>query len=157
MLTKSDCMSILVKLEDKGINIDAQMKKLILAKDLPVETLKFIAQNQGIEAVNFYEMLRRQYNKKKSKLYVNILKDSKSPEDIITTLTCLMQQIVLYNNKLESNQDAFIKEVRAGEIAEALMEYFKNTSIDKAAALLQLIKTDLLVLEYLNNRRNLEA
>ena len=31
MLNKSDCMSILIKLEDKGVDINAQMKKLILA------------------------------------------------------------------------------------------------------------------------------
>ena len=68
MLNKSDCMSILIKLEDKGVDINAQMKKLILAKDIPIDVLKFIAEKQGLEAVNFYEMLRKSYNNKKSKL-----------------------------------------------------------------------------------------
>ena len=40
MLNKSDCMSILIKLEDKGVDINAQMKKLILVRHVLTEDNK---------------------------------------------------------------------------------------------------------------------
>ena len=71
MITKTDLMTILVSLEDNGVNIDNQMKKLLTAKEIPIETLKFILDNRGIEVANFYEMLRKKHNQKKSPLYLN--------------------------------------------------------------------------------------
>ena len=62
MITKNDCMSILIKLEDHGVNIDHYMRKLVVAKEIPLEVLKFISQHRGIEVANFYEMLRKKHN-----------------------------------------------------------------------------------------------
>jgi len=154
MITKSDCMSILVRLEDKGIKIDDYMKKLVIAKDIPLEVLKFISDQQGIEVSNFYEMLRKSHNQKKSPLYTNILKEITVSKDVILTLSCLMVQIILYSNKLES-PEAFLKEVRAEEITRVLHNYFEAGSIDDCISLLRLIKSDLLVLEYIRGRREL--
>ena len=154
MLNKSDCMSILIKLEDKGVDINAQMKKLILAKDIPIDVLKFIAEKQGLEAVNFYEMLRKSYNNKKSKLYKNILDDIKL-EDVCVILSSLLLQIALYSSKLTDTKDSFLQEIRANEISEALADFYKSDSTEKCLAVLNAVKTDLLVLEYLNGRREL--
>lgn len=154
MLNKSDCMSILIKLEDKGVDINAQMKKLILAKDIPIDVLKFIAEKQGLEAVNFYEMLRKSYNNKKSKLYKNILDDIKL-EDVCVILSSLLLQIALYSSKLTDTKDSFLQEIRANEISEALADFYKSDNVEKCLAVLNAIKTDLLVLEYLNGRREL--
>ena len=154
MLNKSDCMSILIKLEDKGVDINAQMKKLILAKDIPIDVLKFIAEKQGLEAVNFYEMLRKSYNNKKSKLYKNILDDIKL-EDVCVILSSLLLQIALYSSKLTDTKDSFLQEIRANEISEALADFYKSDNVEKCLAVLNAIKTDLLVLEYLNGRRDL--
>lgn len=156
MLTKNDCMTLLVKLEDRGLNINSYMKKLLVARDIPLDVLKFIANNQGIEVVNFYEMLRKKHNQKKSPLYKNILKEVASKEDIITTLVCLLTQVTLYSNKLESGQELFLKEVRAEEISRVINQYFKTGEIETCGNLLRLIKTDLLVLEHLNGRRDLD-
>ena len=71
MITKNDCLSLLVSLEDHGINVNDQMKKLLSSKELPIEVLKFISKNRGIEVIDFYEMLRKKYNQKKSPLYKN--------------------------------------------------------------------------------------
>ena len=155
MLNKADCLSILVKLEDSGIEINQIMKKLIVSKDVPLDVLKFIADNRGIEVMNFYEMLRKKHNKDKSPLYINILKCEESNQDVITTLTCLLTQIVLYSNKL-SNKVQFLMEARAEEITRVLNKYFSTGKIDECLALLQLIKTDLLVLEGLCGRRSFE-
>ena len=154
MLNKSDCMSMLIKLEDKGVDINAQMKKLILAKDIPIDVLKFIAEKQGLEAVNFYEMLRKSYNNKKSKLYKNILDDIKL-EDVCVILSSLLLQIALYSSKLTDTKDSFLQEIRANEISEALADFYKSDNVEKCLAVLNAIKTDLLVLEYLNGRREL--
>lgn len=154
MLNKSDCMSILVKLEDQGIDINAQIKKLILAKDIPIDVLKFIAEKQGLEAVKFYEMLRKSYNNKKSKLYKNIL-DDVSIEDICVILSSLLLQIALYSSKLTDTKNSFLQEIRANEISEALADFYKSDNVEKCLAVLNAVKTDLLVLEYLNGRREL--
>lgn len=154
MITKQDCLTILVKLEDAGVaNIDEYIKKLLIAKEVPVEVLKFIATNRGLEAANFYEMLRKSYNQKKSPLYINILKDEvDNSSDVVTTLACLLVQIILYGKKL-SDTNTFYKEMRAEEISRVLNDYFKTGIYDNCVKMLKLIKTDLLVLEYINGRR----
>lgn len=154
MITKNDCLSILVKLEDRGLNIDSYMRKLLVSKEIPIEVLRFISQNRGIEVGNFYEMLRKKHNQNKSPLYTNIIKEIEEPNEIITTLTCLLTQIALYSLKLE-DKESFFKEVRAEEISRVLNNYFQNGRLETALALLKLIKSDMLVLEYIAGRRDL--
>ena len=155
MITKNDCLSLLISLEDRGINIDQQMRKLLSAKDIPIETLKFILANRGIEVANFYEMLRQKHNQKKSPLYHNIVKDITDPEEIITTLACLLVQITLYSKKLASNKEIFQREVRAKEISRVLNNYYATGALDSCLALMKLLKSDLLVLEHIGGRRDL--
>jgi hypothetical protein len=155
MITKTDCITILVSLEDKGINIDQQMKKLITSKEIPTETLKFILENRGIEVANFYEMLRKKHNQKKSPLYHNIVKDITDPDEVITTLSCLLVQITLYSNKLQANKELFQREVRAEEISRVLNNYYATGMLDSCLALMKLLKADLLVLEHISGRREL--
>ena len=154
MITKNDCMSILVRLEDKGIAIDQYMAKLAMSKEVPIEVLKFIAANQGLEAVNFYEMLRKNHNKNKSPLYTNLLNECSDINEALIILSSLLTQIALYSKKLD-NKDAFLKEIRAEEISRVLNNYYKDINSADCLSLLKLIKTDLLVLEYINGRREL--
>lgn len=157
MITKNDCLSILVKLEDNGVkNIDAYMRKLLVSREIPLEVLKFISDNRGLEISNFYEMLRKSHNKKKSPLYTNIVREQTSVKAIVTTLSCLLTQILLYGSKLE-NQELFYKEARADEITKVLNEYFQTGVADTCQSLLKLVKSDLLVLEYIAGRRELTA
>lgn len=155
MITKNDCLTIIVSLEDRGVDIDAQMKKLLTAKDIPLDTLKFILDNRGIEVANFYEMLRKKHNQKKSPLYHNIVKDITDPEEVITTLACLLVQITLYSQKLPANREIFQREVRAEEISRVLNNYYATGMLDSCLALIKLIKADLLVLEHISGRRDL--
>ncbi len=155
MITKNDCLTILVSLEDRGINIDQQMKKLLVAKEIPIDTLKFILDNRGIEVANFYEMLRKKHNQKKSPLYHNIVKDITDPEEIITTLACLLVQITLYSKKLPVNKEIFQREVRAEEISRVLNNYYATGALDSCLALIKLLKADLLVLEHISGRRDI--
>lgn len=153
MITKNDCLTILVALEDKGINIDKPMRKLVTTKDIPMEVLKFILDNRGIEVANFYEMLRKKHNQKKSPLYHNIVKDIDDVDEVITTLACLLVQIALYSKKLPTNREIFQREVRAEEITRVLNNYYSTREFDQCLALIKLLKADLLVLEYISGRR----
>ena len=153
MITKNDCLTLLVSLEDRGVNIDTQMKKLITAKEIPMEVLKFILSYRGIEVANFYEMLRKKHNQKKSQLYYNIVKDITDVDEIITTLACLLVQITLYSKKLKTNKDIFQREIRAEEITRVLNHYYITGEFDQCIALIKLLKSDLLVLEHISGRR----
>jgi hypothetical protein len=153
MITKNDCLTILVALEDKGVNIDKPMRKLVTTKDIPMEVLKFILDNRGIEVANFYEMLRKKHNQKKSPLYHNIVKDIDDVDEVITTLACLLVQINLYGKKLPANREIFQREVRAEEITRVLNNYYRTGEFDQCLALIKLLKADLLVLEHISGRR----
>ena len=153
MITKNDCLTVLVALEDKGLDINQPMKKLVTSKEVPLEVLKFILDNRGIEVANFYEMLRKKHNDKKSPLYHNIVKDITDPEEVITTLACLLVQITLYSKKLQTNKEIFKREVRAEEITRVLNNYYATGTLDNCLALLRLLKADLLVLEHISGRR----
>ena len=155
MITKNDCLSILVKLEDSGISeASIYVKKMFLAKEPPIEVLRFIAQNRGFEISHFYEVLRKSHNKNKSPLYTNIVREISDPKEITTTLSSLLTQILLYGNKL-SYPLTFYKEARAEEISRVLNTYFKTGDLDSCITLLKLIKSDLLVMEYIAGRRDL--
>ena len=153
MITKNDCLTVLVALEDKGLDINQPMKKLVTSKEVPLEVLKFILDNRGIEVAHFYEMLRKKHNDKKSPLYHNIVKDLTDPEEVITTLACLLVQITLYSKKLQTNKEIFKREVRAEEITRVLNDYYTTGTLDSCLVILKLIKADLLVLEHISGRR----
>jgi hypothetical protein len=130
------------------------MRKLVTTKDIPMEVLKFILDNRGIEVANFYEMLRKKHNQKKSPLYHNIVKEITDTDEILTTLTCLLVQINLYSKKLQTNKDIFQREVRAEEITRVLNHYYSTGEFDQCLALIKLLKTDLIVLEHISGRRD---
>lgn len=156
MIYKNDCLSILVKLEDSGV-LEARpyIKKLMVTREPPIEVLKFIAQQRGFEVGRFYEMLRKSHNQRKSPLYTNILKEIDDPNEIVTTLSCLLTQVLLYGKKL-SNPTTFYREVRAEEISRVLNTFFATGKLDTCLAMLKVIKADLLVMEHIMGRRDLQ-
>lgn len=155
MLTKNDCLSILVSLEDRGVLIDTMLYKLVQATEPPIEVLKFIIENRGMSINSFYENLRKKHNQHKSALYTNIVKEVLADEEILTVLTSLLVQISLYGKNV-SQPEQFYKEARAEEITIALQNYFATGDLQKCKTLLHLIRADLLVLEYLAGRRQLQ-
>jgi hypothetical protein len=99
-------------------------------------------------------MIRKSHNKKKSPLYTNIVREQTNPGEIVLTLNCLLTQILLYGKKVEQ-PETFFKEARAEEITRVLNEYFSTGTIENCDNLLKIIKSDLLVLEYIAGRRDL--
>lgn len=157
MINKNDCLTILVKLEGTGV-AEARpfIKKLMLSREPSIEVLKFIAAQRGFEIGHFYEMLRKSHNEKKSPLYTNILKDITDPKEIVVTLSCLQTQILLYASKLD-NPATFYRESRAEELSRVLNNYFATGNLDLCLSMLKVIKSDLLVMEYISGRRELYA
>lgn len=159
MISKNDCMTLLVKIEDEtGINVNTYLKQTAISKEPPIDVLKFIAKNRGIEVINFYEILRKSYNDNRSPLYKNIV--SEKWENFYVILSSLLTQISLHISKLEdpSQIKTFVKQVRAEEISRVLNNLFKEDG-DRGAsaiALLKLIKADILVLEFISGRREKE-
>lgn len=147
MITKNDCFLLLTQLKDKGIEVDGLMKKLVSSPFIPPEVIRVINDNRQLDVSNFYENIRKNYNNKKSKLYINIVKEISGTEEVLTTLSALLTQILLYSKKAD-NEHMFLQNVRANEIASVLCSYFQDYDLTYCIKLLRLIKSDIKALEY---------
>ena len=155
MITKNDCLSILVELEDRGaVSINKYIRQLMSSKEIPLEVLKFIAANRGIEVANFYEILRKSYNDKRSKLYYNILTETDNINEILIILSSLLTQVFLHCKHIK-NPARFLKEIRANEIAKVINNYCIDENPELCIKMLQAIRSDLTVMEYISGRRDL--
>ena len=147
MITKNDLLLLLTDLQEQGENVDTQIGKLFASSNVPVDVLKYINEKRQLDLSGFYEMIRKNYNSKKSPLYKNIVKeDMTNPDDVLTTLASLNLQILLYAKKLEDNR-LFLKHSRAEEITRVLNNYYKTYDLIPCFKILKLIKSDLKVFE----------
>ena len=147
MVTKNDCLMLLAELSDNGIDTKAATTDLIKSTSINTEVLKFIHKHRPLEVLEFYNKLRVNYNKKKSKLYKEIVQiDEKQPKDILITMSSLLTQILLFSNTVE-DKALFLKHARAAEISKVLSNYFVTYDLTLCVTLLNLIKADLKALE----------
>ena len=146
MITKNDCILLLSDISSRNIDTTGAMKKLLSSSDINLEVIKFINDNRPLEVAKFYEQLRYNYNHKKSKLYINIVKEIEDTNDVLTTLSALLTQILLFSKKCE-DREMFLKHSRAEEISIVLSRYFKYYDLQICIQLLRLIKLDLKALE----------
>ena len=123
MITRSDCYLLLSDLQDSGIDTTKAISDLSTSKDIPISVIKFINDNRQLDLSQFYENLRKNYNNKKSQLYINIVKETQDPDKLLVTLSALLTQILLYSNKVNDKQ-LFLKHSRADEISKVLTKYF---------------------------------
>ena len=119
------------------------MKKSGTAQDLTVFRLLNI---KGTEGFFFYEKTRKNYNDKKSDLYINIVKEIDDPQEVLTTLAALQLQVILYSKKVD-NKKLFLDNMRALEITYVMNNYFKTYDITQAIKLLSMYKADIKALE----------
>lgn len=147
MLTKNDCYLLLGELQDSGLDVNKQTRRVMESKSVPIDVLEFIHNHKSLDIINFYIRLRKNYNIKKSKLYKEIVQiDEKEPKDIVVTLSSLLTQIILFSNSIEDKQ-LFLKHARAEEISKVLVNYFKTYDTTLCIQLLTLIRADLKALE----------
>ena len=148
MITKNDIILLLTELQQKGIDTSSYLKKVILSSNIPADVLKFISENKSLDISDFYELLRHNYNKKKSSLYINIMKEIEDVSEVIITLSALLTQIYLYSKKLDdSKKMSFLKQARTSDVLSALNEYTSNYNSTKAIELIKLIKSDIKFVE----------
>lgn len=152
MLTRNDCLLLLSELETFD-NVDKEKLKQITLKtasqlNISLDTLKFINTYKPLDVKNFYNQLRQNYNNKKSKLYINIVKEIDDTTKVLTTLSALLTQILLYSVKCD-NKQLFLQHSRAKEISLALSKYFEDYDITICLQLMRIIKADIKVLEEL--------
>lgn len=157
MLTRNDCLLLLSELETFD-NVDKEKLKQITLKtasqlNISLDTLKFINTYKPLDVKNFYNQIRQNYNNKKSKLYINIVREIDDTTKVLTTLSSLLTQILLYSENTEKcdNKQLFLQHSRAKEISLALTKYFENYDITICLQLLRLIKADIKSLEQLQN------
>ena len=148
MITKNDLILLLTDLQENGVNVDKYLLSTVTSSNINIEALKFINDNRQIDLAKFYELLRKNYNNKKSPLYKNIVNEkiNENPTDVLTTLAALNLQILLFAKKLD-NSEMFLKHSRAEEITRVLNNYYKTYDLIPCFKLLKLIKADLKVLE----------
>lgn len=149
MITKNDCLLLLYDIQQKGVDTTEQTKQLIRDGQPSVELINFINKNRELGLTAFYRKIRKSYNNKKSKLYVNIMKSdevTETTDKILTTLSGLLTQILLFSEDVE-DKEMFLRHARCGEITTVLNKYFKDYDITNCIKLMQLIKADIKALE----------
>lgn len=148
MISRADILLLLADLKDQGINVEEDINKLYSSQTIPIETLKKINDNRPLDLLKFYEKLRESYNKKRSKLYINIMRSDENTienaKTILTTLSALLNQILLFNC---DDVSMFYTHARAEEIIKVLEIYFNTKNITPAYKLLTLFKADIKALD----------
>ena len=95
MITKNDCYLLLAELDSMGIDTSIPIKELSTNNFLPIGVIKFINDNRQLDLTAFYKKIRKSYNSKKSSLYINIMKEIDQPQEVLTTLSSLLNQILI--------------------------------------------------------------
>lgn len=146
MISKNDCILLLTDITNKGIDTKEQLKTLLSSTQLPISVIKFINDNRQLELADFYNQIRKSYNKKSSTLYINIVKEVEDPTEVLTTLSALLTQILRYSKKVD-NKPMFLRHSRALDITKVLNNYFNTYDLTLCLKLLRIIKADLKALE----------
>lgn len=150
MITKNDCLLLLVELKDnfpdKKAEIDSHIKKLLISASPSVELIKFINDNRELNLRSFYEKLRKSYNQGNSKLYKNIVNETElEPKELLCCLGALQQQVLLYYKMLDDK--SFLNQARFNQISKCLLNYYNTGDIVPCQQLLNLFRIDLKFLE----------
>ena len=155
MISKNDLFLILSEMSDNGIDTTKEFTKVATSRDIPLDIVKFINDNREMDVNKFYSHIKKSYNQKKSKLYINIMKEIEDVNEVLTTLASLNLQILLFSKKV-SNRQMFLRHARAEEISKVLTIYFQNYDLANCVKLLHLIKADIIAFEMLSGKRIVE-
>lgn len=146
MISKNDCYLLLAGIKESGIDTSLAIEDLTNSSSPSIAVIKFINDNRQLDLSRFYEKLRKSYNQKKSKLYINIVKEIDVPSEVLSTLSALLTQIMLYAKTVD-DQSMFLKHSRAREILQVLNIYLSTSDLTKCLELMRIIKADIKALE----------
>ena len=152
MITRNDCVLLLTEIQNRtGESTIKYVKELFKSNDLDINVLKYINNKRQLDLTKFYQKLRKSYNNKRSSLYINIVKETEDPTEVLTTLASLNLQILLFSKNVD-DKPMFFSHARSNEITLVLNNYFKTYDIQPCLKLLKLIKADLKVCELIDGR-----
>lgn len=150
MIKKNDLFILLIELQEKGdTEAGKYINQLYKTTETPINIIKYINDKRLLDVNSFYEKLRKSYNKKKSNLYINIVKEIEDIEEVLTTLSAYNLQVLLFSRKLE-NKDLFFRSSRVEEVTRVLNNYYKTYNIEDCYKVISLIKADIKLFEYIN-------
>lgn len=151
-ITRNDCLLLLTDLKDNGVDIGDYAQKLYASKNADlIEVLKFINSKRQLDVTGFYQKIRKSYNEKRSSLYINIVREIENPSEVLTTLSAMLTQILLYARSVD-DREMFLRNARAEEISSVLTNYLKTFDTIPCVKLLRLIKCDVKAVEYIDGR-----
>lgn len=154
MISKNDLVLILTEISEKtGVDTTDKITKVLTSRNIPLDIVQYVNKERELDVSKFYAYIRKSYNQKKSKLYINIMKEIDDVNDVLTTLSSLNLQLLLFSKQLDDKQ-LFFKHSRAEEITKVLNLYFQNYDLTNCLRLLHLIKADIIAFETLSGRRN---
>lgn len=157
MITRNDCVLLLTEIQNQtGESTTKYIKELFRSNDISVDILKYINDKRQLDLTKFYQKLRKSYNNKRSSLYINIVKETEDPTEVLTTLASLNLQILLFAKSVD-DKPMFFSHARSNEITLVLNNYFKTYDIQPCLKLLRLIKADLKVCEFIEGRNEIQA
>lgn len=143
MLQQNDLLLLLRDLEKDGVDVADQMRTVVTSPAVSIGVIKFINDHRPLEVTKFYEQLRKSYNAHKSSLYYNIVKEVEATFDVLTTLSSLNLQILLFAKHLDDKDvQMFLSHSRAEEITRVLNNYYKTFDLRPCIELLRLVRTD---------------
>lgn len=145
MISKNDLILLLTDLQEKGIDVDKELNATIKS-GVTVDTIGFVNAHRQLDLHKFYEKIRKSYNEKHSNLYINIVREIEDVTKVLTTLSALETQILIFSKGAE-NREMFLRHSRALEISRVLSNYFQTYDLKPCIKLLQLIKADLKCLQ----------
>ena len=147
MITKNDVILLLTDLEKSGFNVDKSMYVDVSRKGVTPEIVQFINNSRQIDLYKFYEKIRKSYNDKHSTLYINIVKEIDDVNKVLTTLSALQTQILLFCEKEADDKEMFLRHSRISEISKVLLNYYSTYDLKPCIKLIQLIKADIKCLQ----------
>ena len=148
MISKTDLLLLLSNID----NGQEYISKVLTSDDVPMDVVKFINDQRELDVSAFYTHIRKSYNQKKSKIYIQIMKGMEDINEAIITLSSLHLQIQLFSKKV-NDRNLFLKHSRAPEICNVLSKYYQNYDISNCFKLMRLIKADIIAFETLNGHR----
>lgn len=141
MITKQDCALLLTE-----IGATDKLKELLMQEQPSIEIIQFINDNRELDLTRFYKKIKKSYNQKHSKLYINIVKEIDDATEVLTTLSAMLTQILIFSKDVD-DKPMFLRHARADEISAVLRNYFSSYDITNCIKLLRIIKADIKVCE----------
>lgn len=152
MISKNDLILLLTDLQENGIDVSKELSTTI-KNGVQISTIGFINAHRQLDLHKFYEKIRKSYNEKHSNLYINIMHEIDDTNKVLTTLSALETQILIFSKSAE-NREMFLRHSRALEISRVLSNYFQTYDLKPCIKLLQLIKADIKCLQEVSKSKN---